>query len=37
MTPSEALAWRTLVGGSHPRDALNRGEILGKQEIFRNG
>lgn len=22
---------------SHPRAALNRGEILGKQEIFRNG
>jgi hypothetical protein len=35
--PSQALAWWTLVGMSHPRAALNRGEILGKQEIFRNG
>ena len=35
--PSKAVAWRTLVVMSHPRAALNRGEILGKQEIFRNG
>ena len=35
--PSKAVAWRTLVGMSHPRASLNRGEILGKQEIFRNG
>ena len=35
--PSQAVAWRTLVGMSHPLAALNRGEISGKQEIFRNG
>ena len=35
--PSKAVAWRTLVGMSHPLAALNRGEIWLNQEIFRNG
>ena len=35
--PCQAVAQPTLFSSCHPLLALNRGEILGKHEIFRNG